>query len=138
MSSELVKPTAVQQIEMLKELTRTTGALHEAQVLNLKLWPLCVFDMASTSEFTWDPELKSVTFTMSMPKKAKTPKLSVLKERVTILNKWVQALLGDEWMIHVKLAGKTYNGSRKINVNRADPNAPKTDAGAKGSPPDAA
>lgn len=125
----IVQPTAQQQIEMLKEQTRLTGALHDAQVLQLKLWPLCVFDTATDSEFTWDPLTREVTFKLSFPKKAKKPSLGWWKERVSILNKWVQALLGDEWMIHVQSGRLTFNGNRTI---------PAPDARAKGSAPDGA
>lgn len=129
--SEIAQASIPQQLQMLKEQTRLTGALHEAQVLQLKLWPLVVFQNAISSQFTWDPDKKVVIFTISHPamRAKKAPKLDWWKERVTKLNEWVQVLLGDEWMIQVVAGKKTFNGSRKItNVGHRAP-----DAGAKGS-----
>ncbi len=122
----LYQPNASQQLQMLKEQTRLTGGLHEAQVLQLKMWPMVVFDTALSSSFTWDPEKKVVVFTITHPttrSKKKHP-LEYWKERVTALNGWVQVLLGDEWMIQVKCGGKTYNGLRSVTNVGADRNRP--------------
>lgn len=115
--SNLYQASKQQQIAMLREQTRLTGALHEAQVLQLKMWPLVVFDVCVGSKFTWDPEKKLVTFTLDVPPKAK-PKLAWWKQRVEVINGWVQTLLGDEWCIEVKTSGKnskSFKGSRKIS-----------------------
>jgi hypothetical protein len=78
---------------------------------------MVVFDICVGSKFTWDPDKKTVTFTVDMPGKAK-PKLGWWKPRVEALNEWVQTLLGDEWCIEVKTSGKnpkSFRGSRKIS-----------------------
>lgn len=118
--SDLYQPSKEQQIQMLKEQTRLTGALHDAQVLQLKMWPLVVFDQALTSSFSWDPEKKNVIFNITYPKKG-VQKLAFWKERVTVLNGWVQTLLGGEWAIQVKCGGKTFSGQRSFDVKRDRP-----------------
>lgn len=102
---------------MLREQTRLTGALHEAQVLQLKMWPMVVFDTASASRFTWDPEGKVVTFTVTI----KNQKLAWWKQRVTILNEWVQTLLGKDWVIRVQAGKKTFAGQRGASDIRNRP-----------------
>ncbi len=121
--SDLYQPSQAQQLQMLKEQTRLTGGLHDAQVLQLKMWPLVVFDTALGSSFTWDPDTKIVTFTITHPNtkaKKKLP-LEYWKQRVAVLNGWVQTLLGDEWVIRVKVGDKTYAGNRSLNVQRDRP-----------------
>lgn len=126
--SEIYQPNAQQQLQMLKEQTRLTGGLHEAQVLQLKMWPLVVFDTCHSSSFTWDPDKKVISFKVEAPwsksgggVKAKKFPLAYWKERVTVLNGWVQTLLGDEWMITVTADRKTYAGQRSLNVERDRP-----------------
>jgi hypothetical protein len=125
--SDLYQPSKEQQLQMLKEQTRLTGALHDAQVLQLKMWPLVVFDRAQGSRFTWDPEKKVVVFMLDMPTKGKEQKLAWWEERVKVLNGWVQVLLGEDWYIEVKVTGKKsreYRGSR--NLSGAIGNRPVT------------
>jgi hypothetical protein len=126
--SDIYQPNPQQQLQLLKEQTRLTGGLHEAQVLQLKLWPLVVFDTAISSSFTWDPDKKTVSFKIIHPatKAKKKPGLAWWKERVMVLNRWVQALLGDEWMIYLICGNKTYSGQRTYNVG-AERNRPVTD-----------
>lgn len=124
--SNLYQASKEQQLALLREQTRLTGALHEAQVLQLKMWPLVAFDIAVASQFTWDPDKKVVTFTIDVLK-AK-PTLDWWKPRVEALNGWVQTLLGDEWCIEVKTSGKSpksFRGSRKI-VSGSASNRPVT------------
>jgi hypothetical protein len=120
--SELYQADALQQLQMLKEQTRLTGALHEAQVVQLKMWPLVLFQDWSKSEFTWDPDQKYVAFKMSKGKKktrTKAPKLADHQERVDVLAGWVQELLGSEWRVQVQFGPDTegvLHGKRKFNV----------------------
>lgn len=115
--TDIYQPNAAQQLQMLKQQTKLTGGLHDAQVLQLKMWPLVVFDTCTGSKFTWDPDKKQVVFTVEHPIK-KMPKLEYWKQRITVLNGWVQTLLGDEWCIQVKCNGKVFNGQRSLSVQR--------------------
>jgi hypothetical protein len=110
MMSEIYQASVLKQLEMLREQTRLTGGLHEAQVLQLKNWPLVVFDKATSSAFTWDPDKKTVTFTIKEAGRSRGA--AWWKDQVSVLNGWVQVLLGNEWMIYVKCGNKTYSGSR--------------------------
>ncbi len=115
--SEIASASVSQQLQMLQEQTRMTGALHEAQTLQLKMWPLVLFDCA-TSSFTWDPEKKQVLFTVSLTKTKKKATIKVLTERVEVLNRWVQTLLGDEWHVKLKTSGKGSSDGRWIAGKR--------------------
>lgn len=118
--SDIESPSQRQQLQMLREMTRMTGALHEAQVLQLKMWPLMLFPWVSIKgvEFTWSVEQKVVTYTLStMPGRKANEKQ--LQERTGVLNEWLHELLGDEWRVAVTIKGKTakaIHGTRKINA----------------------
>jgi hypothetical protein len=132
--SEIAQASVRQQLQMLKAQTRMTGALHEAQVLQLKMWPMVVFDVALSTSFTWDPDEKVVAFKVDMPKGKKT--LTWWKPRVEALNSWVQELLGEDWMILVSDGKNKFRGNRKIHVRGAGTGSepkPGADAGTKGS-----
>lgn len=121
MGNEIAKASVAQQLQMLKETTRMTGGLHEAQCLQLKMWPLVVFE-AQTSSFTWDPDTKIVLFDVSLMKSNKKPAIKAMTQRVEALNSWVQQLLGDEWIAKVKIDGKvTFTGKRKIHGAKPSP-----------------
>lgn len=109
------KVSVKQQLEMLREQTRLTGGLHEAQVLQLKMWPMVAFDHIVGSSFTWDPKTKVIKFKLELPKRGATKKLAWWKERVTAVQGWVHQLLGDEWQIQVEAGNQKFNGSRKIS-----------------------
>lgn len=129
--TDIAQASKRQQLQMLREQTRLTGALHEAQVLQLKLWPMVVFQDAISSSFTWSPEKKVVLFAVEFPDKAPTPKLAWWKKRVEALNGWVQELLGPEWCIRVGCREEVYSGARKIvndNGNRRDAGTKRSSA----------
>ena len=105
MSRTIAKASPTQQLQMLAQLTKMSGGLHEAQVIHLKIWPLLVFD-ASASEFTWDPDTKKVTFKLKPATSLK--KTPSMRQRAETLGQWVQTLLGKEWSIDVVTPKKTY------------------------------
>jgi hypothetical protein len=126
--SDLYQPNTKQQLQMLREMTRLTGALHEVQVVNLKMWPLVLFTDAKTSSFTWDPDKKLVHVSLMLKPRHPTRKQAWWKERVGALSSWVHELLGDEWVTNVQIQnGKRptiYRGTRKITDAGADSNSP--------------
>lgn len=88
-----------EQLLLLRDLTRRTGVLHEAQLLNLKLWPLVIFPKASNSVIRIDPEKYTVEYTLTW--KIKGKKDADFKKRAKLLGKSVRWLLGDYWQVTV-------------------------------------
>ena len=116
MASDLYNASVEEQFAALQEVTRLTGALHEAQKLQLQLWPMLVFQDAIRSEFSWDNDKKTVDFKITLPEGSKRAKGARLaKTRVGILNGWIQRLLGGEWIAVVSYNGATLRGQRQIN-----------------------
>lgn len=103
MSPNLVDPSLEQQLLMLRDLTARTGALHEAQVLQLKWWPLTLFTHSKKCEAQVNVEGKEVTYVI-VQTKGKPPK--DIKKRYEALNEWTKWLLGNEWVVRIKLREK--------------------------------
>lgn len=84
----------------LKDLTHTTGLLHELQALQLKMWPL-VFIGGKSSVCEFNFEHKLVTFDI-----VKVPKrLAKLNERLEYLVKATHMLLGEEYTVVINFDG---------------------------------
>lgn len=101
------KPTLLQEkLAQAREVTKLTGGLHDIQVHQLKLWPFCVVPHAEKSSFVWDPDAKTVEFTVTLGKE-RPP--SGWKEKLPMLETWVRTLLGKEWSILIKTSsGDTF------------------------------
>lgn len=98
-----------QQLMTLRALTATTGAMHEAQVLQLKMWGSIAF-----GERTWeagvDVETKTVTYQL-----AKGKRLKALANRVAALDRSIHWLLGEDWALRVDEDGNLlYQGQRTL------------------------
>lgn len=94
-----------EQLALLKEMLASRGILHEAQVLQLKIWPLIAMEHATSSETRFYFDEKLVVFVVKVPKKAKEPKdMKVRLEKLTESVKW---LLGDEYNVEVCQGRKT-------------------------------
>ena len=92
------------QLVMLRGMTQKLGVLHEAQALQLRLWPYTVDPSLDKSEAKVDLEAKVITFvwngsTLKIDKK--------YKERLQTLSDNVKFLLGEGWLIEVVLDGIT-------------------------------
>lgn len=86
----------------LRDLTRKTGALHESQVIQLKMWPLVFLNVKdSTCEFGF--ETKQVIY---KTKKFAGRKPSNFKKRLEHLVDATQRLLGPEYGVVIMLDGK--------------------------------
>jgi hypothetical protein len=94
--------TEYEQLMALKALTKETGVLHDAQVFQLKLWPL-VMTHATKSEFTVDFDFKDIIFNITETK-GKVP--TQFTKRLKLLCKYTQNLLGEDWTVTVKLKNK--------------------------------
>ncbi len=103
-----------EQLLALRDLTKRTGALHEAQVLQLKLWPRIVFQASTSAKFDVNIEKFQVTFNITNGKLPKLPSKQVISPAVArqTLNEWVKFLLGPEWAVVMKVkekaTGKTH------------------------------
>lgn len=105
------------QLMVLRQVTEMTGALHEAQVLQLKMWPLVAAPHAASSEFTWDGKKKEIDFTLTLNKKKRPPK--DLVERFKGFDRSVKAMLGEDWLVRIKVNGAViFRGRRKNNVGK--------------------
>ena len=104
------------QVLLLKKITDMTGALHEAQVQQLKIWPLLAVPNALTSKFAWDFDLKEIYFTVTI-----SPRMRWLSEEDTMfrlrgLDRSVKHMLGDMWRISVSVEKRVIYKSGAIGL----------------------
>jgi hypothetical protein len=104
MKPNIADASQEEQLLMLKGLTRSMGVLHEAQVLQLKMWPLVLFTHARKCEERVNLETREIDFVI-LQTKGEAPK--DLEARMEALVGWTKWLLGDDWMVKVKLRNKT-------------------------------
>lgn len=107
MSQAPVEIKLHQQIGMLRDMTRRTGAIHEAQVLQLRMWPR-LFAGSTSSETKVDAEKKIVTYEVS----GKISKSAKNKRLINELNRWTKELLWAETTVIIKFNGKVVFDSR--------------------------
>lgn len=103
-------------LAQLRDLTRRTGVIHEAQMLQLKYWPRILFPCTQHS-IDYVNDQKVLTLTMRM---TQVPTGDDLKVRVKKIQQWCWALLGDDWAVHLRYrlgkGGKTrelHHGRRR-------------------------
>lgn len=94
----------LEQLLLLKNLTKKTGMLHEAQLAQLKAWPLALTH-AYKCQIVFDYESKNLTYILS-ELNGRKPK-DFLK-RMAMLSKWTKQLLGDEYLVTVKSEKKVF------------------------------
>jgi hypothetical protein len=114
---------AEKQLIMLRELLGDTGALHEAQVLQLKYWGALALDFAGKSwecivdyrEVAGEDKVTKIvgkTITYQINVKKKLPKK--LAHSIAALDRSIHWLLGDDWALVVKMLDEVlYKGKRK-------------------------
>lgn len=114
---EVTPPEAdgMSQLMVLKGLTKTTGGLHEAQVLQLKYMPL-IATHATKSEFTYNYDNKEIIFNLT---EVKGPKPRDFKKRLQILSNNVKFLIGEEYRVVIKLKGKIVHSKKGKTKNDA-------------------
>lgn len=108
------------ELMQLRDLTRRTGILHDAQVTNLKYWPYVLFEI-SDHQILPDDLRRVLTFNLKFTKK----KPKNIKDLSRTLESWCWAILGEEYQIRVRDARSglyLYHGSRG-----ADWTPPKVD-----------
>jgi hypothetical protein len=111
------------QLKVLKAMTKTTGILHHAQIVQLKYWPRVVFPHSTAAEVVYyektDTVKPVIEFRLVLGKKTKAPK--DMKKRMSVLGGWVRELLGDEFGTKIKVGSKIIFMSR----GRKCPKLPK-------------
>jgi len=106
MSDDKLSP----ELLSLRDLTRRTGILHDAQVTNLKYWPYVLFEI-SDNQILPDDLRRVLIFNLRFTKK----KPKNVKDLSRTLEKWCWAILGEEYQIRVRDARSglyLYHGSR--------------------------
>jgi hypothetical protein len=102
------------QLMQLRALTRMTGAIHEAQALQLKYWPLIALPHATRSEVSFEvteKNTRTVFIDVVTDPKVKPPKN--LSRRLALLETNVKWLLGNDWRVLVNADGKRlFSGKR--------------------------
>jgi len=118
-------PDAKAQLLLAKDLTRRTGILVEAQITQLRIWPMVSFDDVSDVEINpLDVETKTIHYLWRV---RKVPSGADLMRRAEQLGGWVRSLLGDDWKINIKIKQKKggpgrliWNGQRKVALSNEE------------------
>lgn len=110
--SSIKQPDLWEQLFALRGLTSTVGALHEAQMVQLRCWPLVVAPHSTSHETHVDLEKKEVDFHLKVGKKR--PPVD-FKTRLQALDRSVKDMLGPEWRTRVLANEKQiFHGRPKI------------------------
>lgn len=91
------KHSLSQELLALRDLTKRTGILYEAQVVNLKYWPYVLFAI-SDHQILPDDQKRILTFNLKFTKK----KPKNLKELCYTLERWCWNILGEEWQVKMR------------------------------------
>lgn len=86
------------QIFFLKELTKRTGILHEAQINQLKFWFVC---LTNAVEFTisFDFDNSKIIYKVS---KTDGPAPKNQNKNIDLLNDYVKVLLGSRYSVNIE------------------------------------
>lgn len=88
---------------LLRDQTRRTQSLHEAQVIQMRMWPRVFFVRSTKSEFGVDFERKKILYRIEMGgSKPDGPHLNP-KQASDRLAECTQSLLGEDWEIEVRV-----------------------------------
>jgi hypothetical protein len=90
------------QLVMLRSMTERFGSLHEAQILQLKLWPFTVDPTLDSTKAEVDIEGKRVDFYWGSP----CTKINIdsnYQKRIRELDNNVKFLLGGDWIMTIHL-----------------------------------
>lgn len=90
------------QLAVMRETTRRTGVLFEAQVLQLQNFPWVIFDNIDKLEVQFNHEQKILQYVLKMENK----KISKPKDRFKYLCTWVKELLGYEYTCRIVINEK--------------------------------
>jgi hypothetical protein len=93
----------VVQLGVLRGLTSATGALHDAQVLQLRMWGALAFNDVVSAGGSWEAAVdvldKEITYTLKdVPKR----RPSYAPSLIAALDRSIHFLLGDDWRLIIK------------------------------------
>lgn len=97
--SEIYQPGKVEQFAMLRDMTARLGVLHEAQVLQLKLWPHTLIPNLNRFEILVDVQGRALEYHVQFQGRA--PAKTKLKAPLAKLEECVRWLLGETWKVRV-------------------------------------
>jgi len=86
------------QLVMLRGMTERFQSLHEAQKLQLQLWPFVVDTSLANTKANVDMEAKTVQFVWTGSSMKIGPKYN---QRLKVLDDSVKFLLGNDWTVTV-------------------------------------
>jgi hypothetical protein len=104
------KATLMEQLALLKGMTLRTGAIHEAQALQLKMWPMMIPDV-DKAEAQVDTERKIVTYKCEAGSTRATKKK---RETMDNIVTWTRKILWDDTVVVFILNNKTVYDTRNI------------------------
>lgn len=89
------KMKPIDQLKYLKVLTITTGAIHEAQVSQLKIYPYIIPNIQNAT-ISIDIKNKSVQYELFFKNNKKPRKTQKVKKAMDTIKQWTQYLLWDD------------------------------------------
>lgn len=98
-----------EQLVVLRDLTRRTGMLHEAQVIHLELWAKIAIPHSEDVKVLADVDRKRIVVKACVPRG--TPDPDDFSYRLITLDRSVKDLLGEEWSVSVTKNKKVILGN---------------------------
>jgi hypothetical protein len=105
------------QLMQLKAMTVRVGSLHEAQVLQLRNYPLLIPGVIK-AETEIDPSTKLVRYKCESDLK-KFRKTQKVKDFCKNIEVWIRTIIWDDTIVEIYVNGKSIFDSR-INNDRSD------------------
>lgn len=120
MASNATDATVHEQLLLLRDMTERTGVLHEAQKLQLSIWPRVAIAHCQVSEvepkIEHDADGRATSKTLIVRAWTRGPAPKNLDQCVRLLKTWIAELLGKGWEIKVEyipMNGKTKKKARR-------------------------
>jgi hypothetical protein len=116
------------QLLRLRALTGHLGALHEAQVLQIRLWPFAVDPLILDNgvEAKIDINGQKISYLWKAKRPAKWKPDTPYRLRLKALKEAIKLMLGEVWSFNIKLNGKAIfskegNGKPRRNRTKKPP-----------------
>jgi len=103
--------TTKEQLMQLKAMTVRLGSIHEAQALQLKMWPLLLPNI-SKSVAKIDVETKTVIMNCVTQKDKKFRKTKKVENLCKHIETWTRAILWNETAVSIVVDGETIYGEK--------------------------
>lgn len=104
-SLELTRgPSKEQQLLQLRDLTSRLGVLHDAQVLQIKMWFLLSVEHCQSYTLEVDLDNSEIQYTITKTQGAIKKDFEFRSQMLAYSIKW---LLGNDWIVRIKHGKKT-------------------------------